>query len=67
MKPSQRRAANQYPYFKLATWDGISMTFRDGRKAYATERDAQSAAKTGKNRVSVVKETGREDLEPFMV
>ncbi len=67
MKQHERRQANAYPYFKLAIFDERSFTFRDGKVAYPTERDAIQAAKNpGKYRLSIVFETGRKDLEPFI-
>ncbi len=70
MKPHERRAADAYPYFKLAVWDARSFTFRDGRLAYASEAYARAEAcrhGKGRYRVSVVTEIGRQDLDPFNV
>lgn len=68
MKPYERIAANAYPYFKLATWDARSLTFRDGKHARLTEGDArQDARQPGTYRVSVVTAAGRTDLEPFII
>jgi hypothetical protein len=68
MKPHARRESNNYPYYKLATWDTRSMTFRDGRQAFVTKFDAvQSCPGPGRYRVSVVTADGRRDLEPFDV
>lgn len=67
MKQHERRQSNAYPYFKLATFDERSFTFRDGKVAYPTDSDAiQAAKKPGKYRLSVVTENGRNDLEPFI-
>lgn len=55
-------------YFKLATFDDRSFTFRDGKKRFQTESDAtKSATKPGKHRVSRVDDSGRHDLDPFVV
>jgi len=68
MKPNQRRAQHSFPYFKLATFDQISMCYRDGKTAFATESDAAASAKSpGTYRVSIVRENGRQDLTPFHV
>lgn len=68
MKPYERREAGQSIYYKLATWDNISMTFRDGKVAYDTAEDALAAAKKpGRYRISAVLPSGRDDLVPFNV
>jgi hypothetical protein len=55
-------------YFKLATFCNRSFTWKDGKKAFATEADARRAAKkSGQYRVSRVDELGRHDLQPFTV
>ena len=68
MRPHERRAAGTV-YYKLATFDPRSFTFRDGKTGYATEAEARAAAKQpGRYRVSVVPPDGRrQDLEPFTV
>jgi hypothetical protein len=66
MKHHERRTGGGFPYFKLATFDPISMCFRDGKQAFETAEDAYRAAKKpGKYRVSVVHEHGRTDLSEF--
>lgn len=66
MKHHQRRNDGGFPYFKLATFDPISMCFRDGKQAFASAEEAYKAAKKpGKYRVSVVHEHGRIDLSEF--
>ena len=68
MKPYQRRAAQAYPYFKLAEWDAHSLTWRDGKRAHPTEDAARSqAGPSGRYRISRIDEAGRRDLEPFTV
>jgi hypothetical protein len=68
MKNYERRATGQFPYFKLATFDPISLTYRDGKVAYPTKAGAISAAaKPGKYRVSEVNLSGRIDFEPFEI
>jgi hypothetical protein len=68
VKQYQRRETQQFPYFKLATFDPISFCFRDGKVAFKTETDARNAAtRPGKYRVSVVTESGRTDLDGFDV
>ena len=68
MKPHKRRQTQNYPYYKLATWDPRSFTFRDGKVAFPTQAKARGAATTpGKYRLSAVNETGRVDMEPFEV
>jgi hypothetical protein len=68
MKPHERRQTRNYPYYKLATWDARSFTFRDGKIAYDT-KDAALAdiLKPGKYRVSIVTATGRSDEAPINV
>lgn len=65
MKPYERRTANAYPYFKLATWDARNMTWRAGKAIFATEDEARASAKTGRFRVTRVTEAGHEELPPF--
>lgn len=68
MKPYQRRQAGTSTYYKLATWDARSFTYRDGKVAFTTEAEAiQSVTGPGKYRVSVVTSDGRKDLTPFEV
>lgn len=68
MKPHERRSARAYPYYKVATWDARSHTWRDGKTAHATQRDAiESITTPGRYRLSIVSERGRHDLEPFDV
>jgi hypothetical protein len=68
MKPFERRAAAAYPYFKLATWDPRSFTWRDGHTPYPSEGQARSGArKPGRYRISRIDESGRADLDPFEV
>ena len=70
MKPYQRRQTATYPYYKIATWDNVSMTYRDGKQAFLTKFDAiNSVAGRGPNkyRMSVVTADGRRDLDPFEV
>lgn len=68
MKPNERRNANAYPYFKLATWDSLSLTWKDGKVAIESEQAARNQAKRpGKYRVSRVEESGRVDLPPFEI
>lgn len=68
MKPHERRAANAYPYFKIAAWDERSFTWRDGKRAFPSEAAAKAEAKIpGKYRLSRVEDYGRIDLEPFEV
>lgn len=68
MKPHERRKHGNYPYYKLATWDARSMTFRDGKTAYDSE-DAALAdiIEPGKYRISIVTADGRTDMPPFDV
>lgn len=66
MKHHQRRAAGGFPYFKLATFDPISMCFRDGQQAFESAEKAYAAArKPGRYRLSVVDSNGRRDLSEF--
>lgn len=70
MKPYERRAQGAYPYYKLATWDAISYTWRDGKRALATAGEAHAEAKRagpGRYRISTVTDSGRVDGEPFTV
>lgn len=53
-------------FFKLATYCMISMTWKDGKRAFLSEADAvASVKKPGRYRISHVHENGRTDLEPF--
>lgn len=66
MKHHERRTHGGFPYFKLATFDPISLCFRDGKQAYDSMEQAYAAAKKpGKYRISVVHEGGRDDLTEF--
>ena len=66
MRQYERRATGAYPYYKLAEWDGQNLTWRDGRRAFATEAAARKTAKRpGRYRISEVTEAGRTDKEPF--
>ncbi len=69
MRPFERRSAAAYPYYKLATWDELRMTWRDGNRGHDTVAGAMNEInQIGKYRVSRVDETGkRTDLEPFTV
>lgn len=70
MKHHERRTLGNgtFTYYKLATWDARSFTYRDGKVAYDTLQDATNAArKPGTYRVSVVTPDGRTDMQPFTV
>jgi hypothetical protein len=68
MRHFERRLDSAFPYYKIAAWDSISLTFRDGRATFHSEGEARSKAKPGiKHRVSRVDESGRTDLEPFTI
>jgi hypothetical protein len=69
MRAFERRATNAYPYFKLASWDSRNLVWRDGKKAFPTEKAARAAAASapGRYRISVVTDVGRTDLVPFEV
>ena len=68
MKTNHRRTQGSFPYFKLAKFDQISMCYRDGKIAFASETDAAASAKLpGKYRISIVHENERQDLAPFHV
>ena len=63
MKHHERRTSGGFPYFKLATFDPISLCFRDGKQAYDSMEQAYAAAKKpGKYRISMVHEGGRENI-----
>jgi hypothetical protein len=66
MRHFERRLAAAFPYFKLAKWDAVSFTWRDGRQTFETQAAAEAAAdRPGRYRISAVDETGRHDLAPF--
>lgn len=66
MKAHERRAAGLGAYYKLATWDARSFTWRDGKVAYDSEAEAMAAARRpGRYRLSRVADGGRSDLAPF--
>lgn len=68
MRPFERRAAKAYPYYKLAVWNPIRLTWDDGKRAYESEAAARATArKPGRYRISEVTERERFDLEPFEV
>lgn len=70
MKSYQRREQQAYPYYKVATWDARSLTWRDGKKAFATADEAMRSfprGAAGKYRLSEVTENSRRDLEVFEV
>jgi len=67
MKHYQRRQTESYPYFKLACWDSLSCTWRDGRVAFESQPEAAAAKKPGRYRLSEITDGGRRDLEPFEI
>jgi hypothetical protein len=68
MQPSTIASRSKAGYYKLATFCPISMTWKDGKKAFPSESDAiKSARKPGRYRISIVDEKGRHDLAPFEV
>jgi hypothetical protein len=53
-------------YYKVARFDSVSMTWKDGRCAYDSHKLAvDSIKKPGRYRLSLVDSEGRHDLEPF--
>jgi hypothetical protein len=68
MQPTTIASRSKAGYCKLATFCPISMTWKDGKKAFPSQAEAiESARKPGRYRVSIVSETGRHDLSPFEV
>jgi hypothetical protein len=68
MKPYERRAADAWPYFKLATWDARTMTWKAGKRVLATEAEARDAALPGgRYRIERFEERGSRIMEPFSV
>lgn len=68
MRTHERLAANAFPYYKLATWDARSFTWRDGKAAFPILAEALGAARRpGRYRISEVTAIGRTDREPFEV
>lgn len=69
MKPHERRQRGLYPYYKLAVWDPVSQTWRDGKTTYqSADAATQAAWRPGRYRVSAVLEDGgRDDLAPFTI
>jgi hypothetical protein len=68
MKAYERREANAYPFFKLATWDGRAMVWKAGKTVQETEESCRALAKKpGRYRVSRFDESGPVNLEPFAV
>lgn len=67
MRPFERRENQAYPYYKLATWDPRSFTWRDGKQAYATPEAARLGLSKGRYRLSEITAGGRNDLQPFEV
>lgn len=54
-------------YYKVARFDSVSMTWRDGRLAFDSHQNAiDSIKKSGRYRLSLVDSEGRHDLEPFV-
>lgn len=68
-----RHNQRAYPYYKLARWDSVSQTWKDGRETYASVDQAIHAAALRsvsehaptKFRIGEVTADGRRDLEPF--
>jgi hypothetical protein len=68
MRPHERRERGAYPYFKLATWDGVNMMWRAGKRVYETEAAARaSASRSGRYRISRADESGYVEMAPFEV
>lgn len=68
MRAHERRRQGGFPYFKVAEYDAINFCFRDGKQAFGSIEEAKaSARKPGRYRLSIVRESGREDLPPFEV
>ncbi len=59
MKPYERRAANAYPYYKLAVWDERNCTWREVKGTFETaDRAANACPKGQRGRVSRFNEDG---------
>lgn len=67
MRSFERRANLAFPYYKLATWCPISMTWKDGKKAFPNVDAAKSSLPSGRYRISEVTDRGRTDMPPFEV
>lgn len=68
MKAYERREVNAYPYFKLATWDTRSFTWKAGKATAKTEDAARAmAGNPGRYRVERFEESASCGLEPFEV
>jgi hypothetical protein len=68
MKHHLRRAANAYPFFKLAAWDAVSFCWRDGKRQYESEQAArEDAQRPGRYRLSRIDDarSPRVDLAEF--
>jgi hypothetical protein len=68
MKAYERRETDAYPYYKLAVWDEVYVTWRAGKSIQETEAAARGLArKPGRYRISRIDEAGKVELPPFSV
>ena len=64
----ERREDGTAIYFKVATWDARSFTFKAGFKTFPTKEEAMATAvKPGRYRLSEVRPDGKTDSDPFEV
>lgn len=68
LRPHERRATGATTYYRLATWQPRSFTFRDNAHPYETPEAARAAArKPGRYLISEVSPEGVEVYEDFEV
>jgi hypothetical protein len=68
MRGFERRESGSYPYFKLATWDDRSMTYRAGKVTFPTDGEAKRAAvRPGRYRIESFEESTSSTGEPFTI
>lgn len=69
MKGYQRRALGKPTYYKVATWDGLAMCWKDGKHQFDSEKEArESVSRSGRYRISLVEDgKPRIDLEEFSI
>jgi len=68
-KPHERRAVGAYPYYRVATYSPVSLTFKDNAKPYDTAEEAKAsvAHRPGVYRLSTIHEDGTITGENFSV
>lgn len=68
-KPHERRASGAYPYYRVAQYNLVSLTFKDNAKPYDTAAEAKAsvAHRPGTYRLSTIHADGTITGEEFTV